>query len=69
MEGWFPPRSDWWGEILASLGFEGRPEPDDLGLTVVPCSWDPEEDFRRRLYYTRVTAISFDGLGDPLNLD
>jgi hypothetical protein len=53
LEGWFPPRPDWWAEILASLGFERRLEPDDLGLMVVPFSWDPEEDFRRRLYYTK----------------
>lgn len=53
IEGWLPPRPAWWGAAVAALGFEHKPEPDDLGLMVVTFGWDPEEDFRRRLYYTK----------------
>ena len=53
IEGWLPPRPASWGATVAGLGFEPRPEPDDLSLMAAPGSWDPEEDFRRRLYYTK----------------
>ena len=53
IEGWLPPRPASWGATTAALGFEPRPEPQDLSLMAVPFGWDPEEDFRRRLYYTK----------------
>ena len=53
IEGWLPARPAWWGVTVAGLGFEPRPEPDDLSLMAVPFDGDPIEDFRRRLYYTK----------------
>ena len=53
IEGWFPPRPASWGATTAALGFEPRPEPDHLSLVAAPFGWDPEDDFRRRLYYTK----------------
>ena len=53
IEGWLPPRPAWWGATVAALGFDPRPEPDDLSLMAVRFGWDPEEDFRRRLYYAK----------------
>ncbi|HYK06026.1 MAG TPA: GNAT family N-acetyltransferase [Thermoanaerobaculia bacterium] len=53
IEGWFPRRPQWFDEILSNLGFETRPEPQDLSLMCVPFAW-PEVAGRMRedLYYT-----------------
>jgi len=53
IEGWLTPRPPWWDATLRGLGFETGPEPSDLALMVVPFGWDPEEEFRRGLYYTK----------------
>lgn len=52
VETWIASRPSWWGERVRSLGFESRPEPDNLGFVFVPFAYDPEEDFRAHLYYT-----------------
>jgi hypothetical protein len=52
IETWVTPRPAWWAERVLELGFEPRPEPDDLGFVFVPFGHDPEEDFRAHLYYT-----------------
>lgn len=51
VELWLTSRPSWWSERVRALGFEPRPEPDDLGYVFVPFGMDPEEDFRARLYY------------------
>jgi hypothetical protein len=33
---WFPPHPRWWRAVLTALGFATRPEPQALGLMVVP---------------------------------
>ncbi|HEV7783889.1 MAG TPA: hypothetical protein VGQ28_01055 [Thermoanaerobaculia bacterium] len=52
VETWATSRPAWWREQILKLGFESRPEPDDLGFVFVPFGEDPEEDFRAHLYYT-----------------
>lgn len=52
VEAWITSHPSWWRERVESLGFESRPEPDDLGFVFVPFTEDPEEDFRAHLYYT-----------------
>lgn len=52
LETWATSRPAWWRETVLSLGFESRPEPDDLGFVFVPFGEDPEEAFRAHLYYT-----------------
>jgi hypothetical protein len=52
IEGWLTARPAWWDETVTALGFERRPEPQELGLIYVPFEHDPGEDFKRRLYYT-----------------
>jgi hypothetical protein len=52
VETWITPRPAWWAERVLELGFEPRPEPDDLGFVFVPFGHDPEEGFRAHLYYT-----------------
>jgi hypothetical protein len=52
IEGWLTTRPAWWDETVTALGFERRPEPQELGLVYVPFEHDPGEDFRRGLYYT-----------------
>jgi hypothetical protein len=52
LETWITSRPAWWRETLLALGFESRPEPDDLGFVFVPFGEDPEEAFRAHLYYT-----------------
>jgi hypothetical protein len=52
VEAWITSRPAWWRERAVELGFESRPEPDDLGFVFVPFGHDPEEDFRAHLYYT-----------------
>jgi len=51
VETWASSRPAWWREQVLSLGFESRPEPDDLGFVFVPFGEDPEEELRARLYY------------------
>jgi hypothetical protein len=53
IEGWFPRRPAWFDEILRSLGFEERPEPQDLSLMCVPfLREDAVSAMRQSLYYT-----------------
>jgi len=53
VEGWFPPRPAWFDSVLRDLGFETRPEPQDLSLMCVPFTMpDAVERMRERLYYT-----------------
>lgn len=52
IECWFPPRPVWFDTILTELGFETRPEPQDLSLMCVPFDWtDVVERMREELYY------------------
>ena len=51
VETWLTSRPSWWSERVRALGFESRPEPQDLGFVFVPFEVDPEEDFRAALYY------------------
>jgi hypothetical protein len=53
VEAWFPPRPQWFHEELERLGFETKPEPQDLSLMCVPFEMtDAVERMRRELYYT-----------------
>jgi hypothetical protein len=52
IETWLPGRPAWWSERVRALGFESRPEPQELGFVFVPFEVDPEADFRAALYYT-----------------
>jgi hypothetical protein len=53
IEGWFPPRPGWFDAALTRLGFEARPEPQDLSLMCVPFTFgDAAAMMRHRLYYT-----------------
>jgi hypothetical protein len=53
IEAWFPPRPLWFDEILTGLGFETRPEPQDLSVMCVPFAMaDAVERMRAGLYYT-----------------
>lgn len=52
VEGWFPPRPLWFDETLRRLGFEIRPEPQDLSLMCVPFTMrEATAEMRERLYY------------------
>lgn len=53
IEGWFPPRPRWFDDTLISLGFETRPQPDDLSLMCVPFTFtNATSRMREDLYYT-----------------
>ncbi|HEY0141405.1 MAG TPA: GNAT family N-acetyltransferase [Thermoanaerobaculia bacterium] len=53
IEAWFPPRPFWFDSVLRELGFETRPEPQDLSLMCVPfVTADAVSRMRDRLYYT-----------------
>lgn len=53
IEAWFPPRPYWFDETLRQLGFETRPEPQDLSVMCVPFLWtDVVERMRSDFYYT-----------------
>ena len=52
VETWLTSRPAWWSERVRALGFESRPEPQELGFVFVPFELDPEKDFREALYYT-----------------
>ena len=52
IEAWFPPRPRWFDAILTGLGFETRPEPQDLSVMCVPFAWpDAVERMRTELYF------------------
>jgi len=53
IDGWFPARPAWFDGVLRGLGFESRPDPQDLSLMCVPFD-EPEASARisERLYYT-----------------
>jgi len=52
IEAWFPPRPAWFDAVLHRLGFETRPEPQDLSLMCVPWTMpDATAAMRERLYY------------------
>jgi hypothetical protein len=48
---WLTSRPDWWHRNARGLGFQSRPEPEDLGFVFVPFGFAPEEELRARLYY------------------
>lgn len=53
IEGWFPPRPQWFDAILRGLRFETHPEPQDLSVMCVPFGWpDVVGKMREDLYYT-----------------
>lgn len=53
IEAWFPPRPRFFDAILTGLGFETRPEPQDLSLMCVPFTWpDVVSRMREDLYYS-----------------
>ena len=53
VEAWFPPRPPFFDAILRDLGFETRPDPQDLSVMCVPFTWtDVVERMRSDLYYT-----------------
>ena len=53
IEGWFPPRPQWFHRMLTELGFETHPEPQDLSVMCVPFTWaDVVAKMRDDLYYT-----------------
>jgi hypothetical protein len=52
VEAWFPPRPRWFDETLTGLGFETRPEPQDLSVMCVPFTWpDVVDRMRDDLYF------------------
>jgi hypothetical protein len=53
IEAWFPMRPRFFDEQLQSLGFEIRPEPQDLSLMCVPFLWpNVVQRLREDFYYT-----------------
>ena len=53
VEAWFPPRPKWFHEELERLGFETKPEPQELSLMCVPFTMsDAVDRMRSDLYYT-----------------
>ncbi|HJQ40999.1 MAG TPA: hypothetical protein VKB93_28005 [Thermoanaerobaculia bacterium] len=53
IEAWFPPRPAWFDEVLHDLGFEARPEPQDLSVMCVPFSMPgATAAMREALYYS-----------------
>ncbi len=53
VEAWFPPRPRFFDETLRRLGFETRPEPQDLSVMCVPFMWpDVVARMREDFYYT-----------------
>lgn len=53
IECWFPPRPRWFDAILHELGFETRPEPQDLSVMCVPFVWrDAVARMRESLFYS-----------------
>ena len=53
IEAWCPPRPSWLDHQLRDLGFENRPEPQDLSLMCVPfVRKAATEEMRAELFYT-----------------
>lgn len=53
IEAWFPPRPRWFHLILEELGFELRPEPQNLSLMCVPFAMpDAVDRMRESLNYS-----------------
>jgi hypothetical protein len=53
LEGWFPRHPGWFHSALLDLGFEERPEPQDLSLMCNPFTLtDATAMMREALYYT-----------------
>lgn len=53
VECWFPNRPAWWDKILAELGFERRPEPNDLRFCITNfVSEDIPAKLAASLYYS-----------------
>lgn len=53
IEGWFPPRPEWFDALLRDARFETHPEPQDLSVMCVPFALpDATDRMRRELYYT-----------------
>jgi hypothetical protein len=53
IEAWFPPRPLFFDATLQHLGFETRPEPQDLSVMCVPFAWpDVVAHMRAHLYYS-----------------
>jgi Acetyltransferase (GNAT) domain len=52
IEAWFPPRPAWFDAVLERLGFQTRPEPQELSLMCVPWTMPhASAAMRERLYY------------------
>jgi hypothetical protein len=52
IEAWFPPRPAFFDALLRDLGFETRPEPQDLSVMCVPFTWPGVvERMRSDFYY------------------
>jgi hypothetical protein len=51
--GWFSPRPGWWLAALRELGFERRPQPQDLGLMCVPFLLPDAPALLARSYWTQ----------------
>lgn len=52
IEMWCPPRPKWLDELVTSLHFESRPEPQDLGVMCVPFVDTAASQHILSLYYT-----------------
>jgi hypothetical protein len=53
VDGWFPRRPVWFDEVLRKLGFESRPDPQDLSVGCAPFEQsDATTRVAERLYYT-----------------
>jgi hypothetical protein len=53
IEMWMPARPAWLDRAVRELGFETRPEPQDLSVMCVPFAWgDAVSRMRESLYYT-----------------
>ena len=53
IEAWFPPRPSFFDDALKDLGFESRPDPQDLSVMCVPFTWaDVVARMRAELYYS-----------------
>lgn len=53
VEAWFPRRPSFFDAVLTTLGFETRPEPQELSLMCVPFAWpDVVSRMREDLYYS-----------------
>jgi hypothetical protein len=53
IDGWFPSRPAWFDDVLRRLGFESRPDPQDLSLMCVPFTESGAgARIAEQLYYT-----------------